>query len=441
MPKKKGKSKAKGQTMDRESPPPPPALSRCCSLTLAPAVAEFNQGSSGVAALGGREMALPTAPTGMGADPMGRQFGASGGFDQDMRDQRVGRGPATADGQFDGPRGGGGGYGDDGHDGYDRMGPPPSAADEDGNWRGNAMGPTSRDPGGGYGGGYDRGGGFDGGDPRGQAGFDGPAGPAPGAYADEQADWRAGGGGPTSRSDADGRSAFDHDSDWRGSAVGPTSRDETRGTGAGGFDQDNDWRGNSAGPTTRGEEDSARGGFDGNADWRSSAAPVGSEDQAADASTQPGLRSNAASDWRSDSAPVRAEDAPQRATESSDWRGAGAGPTSREEVAADPRSDGGVSAAPTSRAGTWSRGEVQAPRPDNRASGAGSFADGDPRGQAPARQSRGSADDRDWGRREPIARGSERAAGGGGGNRRRLQLKPRSNQQPAVEPEPGPNPS
>lgn len=373
---------------------------------------------------------------------MSREFGASGGFDKDIRGEREGRDAMGSNfGAAQRGEGDEGGFG---------TGPPPSLADEDNNWRGNAMGPTSRDEGrGGYDrGGFDRGGGFDAGDPRGQdsASFGDPRGQRPGPYGGQQDDWR--GGGPTSRDEGQGMrgggGGFDRDGDWRGSA-GPISREADP---AGGFDRDQDWRGNAVGPISRGDAEPTRAGFDGNADWRSSAAPVTAEEAAAATETRPGMRSQVASDWRAESAPVRAEDAPQRGGaggfDAADWRGGGgAGPTSRAEPDGDPRS-GNVVAAPTNRTagGDWVRGEVQA-RPDGpvrgaAGAGAGSgFSGGDPRGRAePTRApERGApSSEPDWGRREPISRGGKTAsrgedsgnAGPAAGGRQRLQLKPRS---------------
>merc|ERR1719473_464237 len=101
-------------------------------------------------------------------------------------------------------------------------------SERDGDWRGNAVGPVSRDQ--------------------------GAADPAGGFDRDQ--DWRGNAVGPISREEgAPTRAGFDGNADWRSSAAPVTvEEDAAQRGGAGGFDA-GDWRGGGgAGPTSRGEE-------------------------------------------------------------------------------------------------------------------------------------------------------------------------------------------
>jgi hypothetical protein len=456
---------------------------------------EFSQMSGGPMA--GNELShLPSAPSGMDGP---RQFGAAGGFDGPSRAERQSTGPTMSGGGSGDHRPGGpmGGFGGPSagfqHDGSFDGGPPPSAADEDNNWRGS-MGPTTGPRGGpqgaGFGGGIERGG-FDGGDPRGQGDvmmMRGQGTPMMGAHADQDQDWRGGAGpisrgpgpgphqmvgdgyadqaqdwrgaaGPTSRPAGGAmQPGVSHDTNWRDSA-GPTSRADVpsgNGVGATGrptsaFDSDNDWRSNSTGPVVRtAEDDAARAARDQQQDWRSAATPVsGVPAVSPDAEERADPRASAGAGPTTDPRHGRTEwtrgemvsaaAVPTTAVESRAGGGFSAGDPRGQAAVVGPgpqRGGGGFSAGdPRGQAA------VVGPGPQR---GGGGFSAGDPRGQAPienggARYQRGGLDSGD-------PRGQMTSSGPDGqgsryrnGGRPKLKLLARSAPTPAPAPEPQAN--
>merc|ERR1719473_1420103 len=248
---------------------------------------------------------------------------------------------------------------------------------------------------------------------------------AGGGGSERDGDWRGNAVGPVSRDQgaADPAGGFDRDQDWRGNAVGPISREEGAPTRAG-FDGNADWR-SSAAPVTAEEAAGAAEGrpgmrSQGASDWRAESAPVRAED----APQRGGAGGFDAGDWRGGggAGPTsRGEEidgdprsgnvvaAPTSRPAGGDWV--------RGEVQARP--DGPVrGAAGAGAGGGFSGGDPRGRAEPTRA----------PERGAPSRAA--PSGERDWGRREPVSRGDTGGARPAAGGRQRLQLKPRS--QPAA---------